>query len=99
MNQIKQDLICEIIRMSQINLLEKMRTDIDGAFDEQKLLDWVKDNAAAYRENFKARLQSFSTTELGDILKRLTGSSRDLSDILDGEAVTPTPRGASPMNP
>ena len=99
MNQIKQDLICEIIRISQINLLEKKRTEINGEFDEQMLLDWVKDNAAAYRETFKARLLAFSTTELGEILKRLTGSARDLSDILEDDAVTPDHRGASPMNP
>ncbi|UCD11632.1 MAG: hypothetical protein JSU88_00625 [Nitrospinaceae bacterium] len=99
MDQIKQDLICEIIRMSQINLLEKKRLEINGACDEQSLLDWVKDNAAEYRESFKARLESFTCSQLGDILKRISESGRDLSQILEGDSLAPTPHGASPMNP
>jgi len=98
MSKIKDDLICEIIRISQINLLKTEGVEPSGECDEQKLLDWVKANAADYREKFKVRLSSFSTSELGDILKRLSESGSDLGDIFQNGHAAPASRGASPMN-
>lgn len=85
MNQIKTDLICEIIRLSQTNLLERMKSSGSGGsdLDEVVVVEWIKTNAAAYREHFKCQLAEFSTTDLGEILKILGESKKDLDQILE----------------
>jgi len=85
MNSIKDDLICEIIRVSQTNLLGKKGPveDQGSGMDDPGILDWIKNNAANYRKHFIARLEEFNTTRLSDILKLLTESKKDLEDILE----------------
>ena len=85
MNQIKADLICAIIRVSQTNLLreKKLSQSNVAEHDEQAVVEWIKNNAASYREHFMACLDGYSTTELGEILKVLTESKKDLDQILE----------------
>ncbi|MBI4383074.1 MAG: hypothetical protein HY579_03450 [Nitrospinae bacterium] len=85
MSQIKADLICEIIRRSQTNLLGKKETAaVKGReCDEQSVLEWIMNNAAEYRSSFMARLENYTMTQLGEILKALTESSQDLTEILE----------------
>jgi hypothetical protein len=84
MSQIKTDLICEIIRLSQTNLLsEKKRVHCNESdHDERAVVDWIKNNAASYREHFMSQLEGYSATELGEILKALTASKKDLDQVL-----------------
>ena len=84
MNQIKEDLICEIIRLSQTNLLDKKCSDMNFEAKEQVAVDWVRQNAADYRTAFQSRLDVFSASKLGEILETLSNSEKDLSDILEG---------------
>ena len=84
MNQIKEDLICEIIRLSQTNLLDKKCSDMNFEAKEQVAVDWVRQNAADYRTDFQSRLDVFSASKLGEILETLSNSGKDLSDILEG---------------
>jgi hypothetical protein len=84
MSQIKEDLICEIIRLSQTNLLDKRCADKSSAAKEQIAVDWIRENAADYRTDFQARLDIFPASKLGEILKTLSSSGKDLSDILAG---------------
>ena len=89
MSQIKDDLICEIIRVSQTNLLGRKQSQTEGHNGEEGILDWIKCNAANYRKSFMIHLDSFSATELGEILSKLTKSGEDLSQILEGCNWTP----------
>ena len=82
MNQIKEDLICEIIRLSQTNLLDKKCSKMSCEAQEQIAVDWIRKNAADYRVDFHSRLDIYSASKLGEILKDLTGTGKDLSDIL-----------------
>ena len=82
MNQIKDDLICEIIRVSQTNLLKKKRAQSSGKSGEKVVLDWIRCNAASYREDFIVCLKPYPAAELGNILSELTQSEKDLSEIL-----------------
>jgi len=82
MNQIKDDLICEIIRVSQTNLLKKKRAQSSEKSGEEVVLDWIRCNAASYREGFIVCLKPYPATELGDMLSELTQSGKDLSEIL-----------------
>jgi hypothetical protein len=84
MNQIKEDLICEIIRLSQTNLLDKKCADMNCEVKEQVVVDWVRQHAADYRTDFQSRLDIFSALKLGEILETLSNSGKDLSDILEG---------------
>ena len=84
MSQIKADLICEIIRLSQTNLLDKKCANMSCDTQEQVAVDWVRKNAADYRVNFQSRLEVYSATRLGEILKDLTGTGKDLNGILEG---------------
>ena len=84
MNQIKEDLICEIIRLSQTNLLDKKCADKNCEEQEQIAVDWIRQNAADYRTDFQSRLDVFSASKLGEILKTLSNSGKDLSDIFEG---------------
>ena len=84
MSLIKADLICEIIRLSQTNLLDKKCANMSYDTQEQVAVDWVRKNAADYRVDFQSRLKVYSATRLGEILKDLTGTGKDLNGILEG---------------
>ena len=84
MSRIKEDLICEIIRLSQTNLLDKKCSNLSCDTQEQVAVDWVRKNAADYRVDFQSRLEVYSATRLGEILKDLTGTGKDLNGILEG---------------
>lgn len=89
MSQIKDDLICEIIRVSQTNLLGKKRSEAEDNKGEESVLDWIKCNAANYRESLMAHLNAFSATELGEILSKLIRSGKDLNQVMEGCSWTP----------
>lgn len=91
MSRIKEDLICEIIRLSQTNLLDKKCANMSFETQEQAAMDWIRKNAANYRVDFQSRLEAFSASRLGEILKDLTETGKDLSDILEG--IEPVHRG------
>ena len=84
MSRIKADLICEIIRLSQTNLLDKKCANMSCDTQEQVAVDWVRKNAADYRLDFQSKLEVYSATRLGEILKDLTGTGKDLNGILEG---------------
>ena len=84
MSRIKDDLICEIIRVSQTNLLGRKQSGTDGSGGEDGVIDWIKNNAANYRESFMVSLDPYSARELGDILSKLTGTGRDFHQVLEG---------------
>ena len=89
MSRIKDDLICEIIRVSQTNLLGRKQSGEEGSGGEEGVIDWIKNNAANYRESFMVSLDAFSARELGDILSKLTGTGKDLNQVLEGCTWTP----------
>ena len=91
MSRIKADLICEIIRLSQTNLLDKKCANMSCDTQEQVAVDWVRKNAADYRLDFQSRLEVYSATRLGEILKDLTDTGKDLNEILEG--IEPVHRG------
>ena len=91
MSVIKADLICEIIRLSQTNLLDKKCANMSCDTQEQVAVDWVRKNAADYRVNFQSRLEVYSATRLGEIFKDLTDTGKDLNEILEG--IEPVHRG------
>ena len=82
MSQIKEDLICEIIRLSQTNLLDKKCSNMSCETQEQVAVDWIRKNAADYRVDFQTRLNTYSASRLGEILRDLTESGKDLNEIL-----------------
>ncbi|MEK9629903.1 MAG: hypothetical protein VW455_12900 [Nitrospinota bacterium] len=84
MSQVKEDLICEIIRLSQTNLLDKKCANQNKEAQEQIAVDWIRKNAADYRSDFQTRLGVFPASKLGEILKTLSNSGKDLSEILEG---------------
>jgi len=84
MNQVKEDLICEIIRLSQTNLLDKKCSNKKEEAKEQIVVEWIRKNAADYRTNYQSRLDVFTASKLGEILKTLSNSEIDLSEILEG---------------
>ena len=90
MNQVKSDLICEIIRNSQSNLLDKKKLnyDIDSDDYEKNVTEWVRDNARYYREHFASVLDSFSCGKLGEILKETSDTKKDLEEILESTEVS-----------
>jgi len=96
MSQIKDDLICEIIRVSQTNLLGRKQSEEGEADGEIGVLNWIKNNAADYRKSFMASLGEFSARELSDILGKLTGTGKDLNQVLEG--CTWTPIEAKPIH-
>jgi hypothetical protein len=83
MSQIKEDLICEIIRLSQTNLLDKKCSNMSCETQEQVAVDWIRKNAADYRVDYHSRLDTFSASRLGEILKDLTETGKDLNEILE----------------
>ncbi|MGV7220142.1 MAG: hypothetical protein ACQ9MH_01305 [Nitrospinales bacterium] len=90
MNQVKSDLICEIIRNSQSNLLEKKKLNYDISSEdyEKNVTEWVRDNARYYREHFANVLESFSCVKLGEILKVISDTQKDLEEILDSNELS-----------
>ena len=83
MSRIKDDLVCEIIRVSQTNLLGKKKAECSEESEDKVVMDWIRCNAASYREDFKQCLGSYSPAELGNMLSELTQSKKDLSEILE----------------
>jgi hypothetical protein len=82
-SRIKDDLVCEIIRVSQTNLLDKKKAECSKESENDIVMDWIRSNAASYREDFKECLGSYSPAELGGMLSELTQSKKDLSEILE----------------
>ena len=91
MSRIKADLICEIIRLSQTNLLDKKCANMSCDTQDQVAVDWIRKNAADYRVDFQSKLEVYSVTRLGEILKDLTDTGKDLNEILVG--IEPVHRG------
>ena len=91
MTRIKEDLICEIIRLSQTNLLDKKCANMSCDSQDQVAVDWIRKNAADYRVDFQSKLEVYSATRLGEILKDLTDTGKDLNEILEG--IEPVHRG------
>ena len=83
MNLVKEDLICEIIRLSQTNLLDKKCANKNEEIKEQVVVEWIRKNAADYRTDYQSRLNVFTASKLGEILKTLSNSEKDLSEILE----------------
>ena len=82
MSGIKEDLVCEIIRLSQTNLMDKKCANMSAETQDQVAVDWIQKNAAKYRVDFQSRLEVYSASQLSEILKELTVSEKDLNDIL-----------------
>ena len=82
MSRIKDDLVCEIIRVSQTNLLAKKKAECSEESGDDAIMEWIQRNAASYREDYKECLDSYSSAELGDMLDMLTHSRKDLDEIL-----------------
>ncbi|MBT5028156.1 MAG: hypothetical protein HOH38_04480 [Nitrospinaceae bacterium] len=82
MSGIKEDLVCEIIRLSQTNLLDRKCANMSAETQDQVAVDWIQKNAAKYRVDFQSRLEVYSASQLSEILKELTVSEKDLNDIL-----------------
>ena len=82
MSRIKDDLVCEIIRVSQTNLLGKKKAECSKESENDVVMDWIRSNAASYREGFKECLDSYSAADLGEMLGKLNRSKKDLSEIL-----------------
>ena len=79
MDPIKYDLVNEVIRVSQINLLAKHQ---DNEPEEQSVVEWIQKNAASYRDHYNRSLEEFSNQELSGILKELSRSGKNLDDLL-----------------
>lgn len=82
MSRIKDDLVCEIIRVSQTNLLAKKKAECSEESGDDIIMEWIRRNAASYREDYKECLDSYSSVELGDMLNMLTHSKKDLGEVL-----------------
>ena len=82
MSRIKDDLVCEIIRVSQTNLLAKKKAECSEESGDNIIMEWIRRNAASYREDYKECLDSYSSVELGDMLNMLTHSKKDLGEVL-----------------
>ena len=82
MSRIKDDLVCEIIRISQTNLLARKKNECTDGSGDDAVIKWIQCKAVIYRENYKECLDSYSAVELGDMLSMLTQSKKDLDEIL-----------------
>ncbi|MZG54631.1 MAG: hypothetical protein F3744_11325 [Nitrospinae bacterium] len=89
MSQVKEDLICEIIRLSQTNLLDKKCANQNRETQEQIAVDWIRKNAADYRSDFQSRLDVFSASKLGEILKRFPAPEKTW--VIFWKALNPRP--------
>ena len=81
-SRIKDDLVCEIIRVSQTNLLARKKNESTEESGDDTVMKWIQSNAASYRSKYQECLDSYSALELGDMLSRLTQSKTDLDKIL-----------------
>ena len=102
MQQVKSDLICEIIRASQTNLLEKKKLNAKNGPDDNDrcVTDWIFKNARYYREHFCAELESCTCKELSEILKELTHSKTDLEEMLaENQVLSGRKIKQNPANP
>ena len=92
LSPIKEDLISEIIRVSQKNLLAKNKDWGATHSDEHErgCVEWVQRNAATYRKHFHDRLEGCSCQQLGDILNELNGSKKHLNEVLKNCSKFPT---------
>ena len=81
-SRIKDDLVCEIIRVSQTNLLARKKNESTEESGDDAVIKWIQSNAASYRSKYEDCLDSYSALELGDMLSRLTQSQVDLDKIL-----------------
>ena len=79
MDPIKYDLVNEVIRVSQTNLLAKQH---ENQPEETAVLNWIQKNAASYREHYNKSLEGFSNEKLCGMLKELSGSGKILDDVL-----------------
>mgnify|MGYP006092276941 CR=1 FL=1 len=79
MDPIKYDLVNEVIRVSQNNVLAKQQKTESG---ELAVLDWIQKNAASYRDHYNKSLEGFSNQELCGMLKELSESEKILDDVL-----------------
>ncbi len=102
MQQIKSDLICEIIRASQTNLLEKKKRAAENGSDDDDrcVTDWILKHARHYRERFCEELESCACKELSEILKELTHSKTDLEEMLaENQVLSGWKNRQNPLNP
>lgn len=85
MDQIKCDLICEIIRASQTNLLVKKNFggEVGSEAYEKGVMRWVQENAKVYREHFRSVLETLPPKKLSEMLKELRQSQKDLGEMLE----------------
>ena len=82
MNRVKDDLVSEIIRVSQTNLLARKKTECGERNGDDIVMEWIRCNAASYRESYEEYLAPYSAVELGDMLNILTQSKKDLDEVL-----------------
>ena len=79
MSKIKDDLVCEIIRVSQTNLLDKKKTECSKESENDVVMDWIRGNAASYREDFKECFtDSLQRAEFRQLLIELLSRENDL---------------------
>ena len=83
MSRVKDDLISELIRVSQTNLLNKKKATCNKGSENDVILDWIKSNAARYRHGSMEFLDFYSPTVLGRMLSELTETNKDLSEIIE----------------
>ena len=83
MNQIKTDLISEVIRVSQTNFLNRERARFENGLADDAVVAWIQGNARSYREGWAEKLDSYPTAELGNLLKQLSSSDQDLEELLN----------------
>jgi hypothetical protein len=81
-SRIKDDLVSEIIRVSQTNLLARKKTESTDESGDDTVMKRIQTNAASYRNKYQDCLDSYSAVELGDMLSKLTQSKTDLDEIL-----------------
>ena len=72
-------------------MLDKKCANMSCETQEQVAVDWIRKNAADYRVDFQSKLEVYSATRLGEILKDLTDTGKDLNEILVG--IEPVHRG------
>ncbi|PIQ99655.1 MAG: hypothetical protein COV66_10910 [Nitrospinae bacterium CG11_big_fil_rev_8_21_14_0_20_45_15] len=82
MEQIKTDLISEVIRLSQTNFLNRERANFENGLADDAVLAWIQGNAKSYREGWTDKLESYPMAELGNLLKQLSSSDQDLEELL-----------------
>jgi len=82
-NQVKADLISELIRVSQTNFLNRKRESCKNGLGDNAVVEWIQGYARSYREGWTSKLESYSTSELGTMLKALSNSSQSLEELLN----------------